>query len=439
LSNPITYLDQAGQSRNSGLFGMLDMTAELALGRRERLWASVAAYGNGWDTEGRTSYAVLDATGALLERYDRRTESAQDGLTADFGLGFRRVVQPQQHDFSVELRGRSNGSDNENRSLKEPLALQDELPDLPTELRLQEAEDGNRELILQVDYVRPFGEGGKLEAGYRGSVRTTENDWLLRLFSPAEAPEPGDASGGDFLHREQFHSAYLTLAQRFGRLSLQGGVRAELASTRFEVGATGEGFDNDYTSIFPSVNLAYDLGGGRQARLTYSKRIERPHAVMLNPHVPTTDPLNRYAGNPHLQARYTHSLGMDLSWVLSAGNVRFAPYYRRTVDSWEQVREVDSAGVSTLTWQNIGSVEAYGATVTASLRQIGRVGGFVSVSGYREVWDVSRLSLGYSSRASFRWSASGNASVNPLPGLFTQVMVSYIPAREVPQGRISSA
>ena len=42
----------------------------------------------------------------------------------------------------------------------------------------------------------------------------------------------------------------------------------------------------DYRSLFPSANLAWDFGHGRNVRLTYSRRLERPSAGMLNPEVP---------------------------------------------------------------------------------------------------------------------------------------------------------
>ncbi|HEX2093265.1 MAG TPA: outer membrane beta-barrel family protein, partial [Longimicrobiaceae bacterium] len=265
----------------------------------------------------------------------------------------------------------------------------------------------------------------------------TDDEDRVDVFSPAGATSPARTTRSAYEYREDFHSVYLTLGRKLGALGLQAGVRAEHAGTSFRLPDTGESFDNEYTSLFPSANLTYDFGQGRQARLNYSKRIERPWPFFLNPRVPSPDPLNRMVGNPSLRPKYTHSLSMDLGWTGPAGTLRLAPYYRWTVDNWEQIRRVDEAGVATHTWENVASIESYGTTLSASLRSTGRVGGSASLSGYRELRDASNLSLDYSSDA-LRWSANANLTVKVTQQLNLQSMVRYNPPRDVPQGRYSA-
>ncbi|HEU4451798.1 MAG TPA: outer membrane beta-barrel family protein, partial [Longimicrobium sp.] len=245
-----------------------------------------------------------------------------------------------------------------------------------------------------------------------------------------------ERSGYDF--RETFHSAYATLSRTFGPLSAQAGVRAERAATRLEVEELPEAFENDYLSFFPSANLRWDAGGGREVRLSYSKRIRRPRASLLNPVDRSNDPLNRNVGNPELEPQHTHSVSLEGSWSGTAGSLRLSPYYRRTSNDWVQIRRVDGAGVSTTTWENLATVESYGASLTASIRPIGGVSGNASVSGAREVRDASNLAEEYSGDA-MRWSARGNVSAKVTEKLAVQAMGYYQPARDVPQGRISSS
>ena len=137
------------------------------------------------------------------------------------------------------------------------------------------------------------------------------------------------------------------------------GARGEFAQTTFSLPLADEEFDSDYNSLFPSMNLSYDLQQGRTVRLNHSRRIGRPYAYILNPSNPSTDPLNRFVGNPHIRPNYTNSIGLDFSKIGSKGTMRFAPYYRKTTDNWDNIRTVDSVGVSTISWAPAGSAMRY--------------------------------------------------------------------------------
>jgi hypothetical protein len=65
------------------------------------------------------------------------------------------------------------------------------------------------------------------------------------------------------------------------------------------------------------------------------------------------------------------------------------------------------------------------------------VGGFLSVSGYREVRDASNLRAEFSG-SSTRLSVTGSASVRATAAVSVEGFASYLPARSVPQGRISA-
>ncbi|HEX7241854.1 MAG TPA: TonB-dependent receptor, partial [Longimicrobiaceae bacterium] len=324
-ASPVTFLEQDGRYRNDGHFGMVDGSAEVKTGKRTTAWSTLSVYLNGSDGEGTTAYLLMDAARAPTERYDRVTSSGWSGLNTDAGVGLRYQIEPQRHELTVEARRNGGRSDTDGRFLRHALGLDGDPLDAPAELTVNESEDLSGDLTLQADYTRPLGKNGKVEAGYRGTLRDTEDDDRLSVFPSESAPVPAWRTGSGYLYEEDFHSLYVTLGHRLGKLGVQAGVRAEQADTRFELRPTGERFDNDYGSVFPSANLSYDFGGGRQARLNYSKRIERPWPFFLNPYVPSADPLNRSVGNPSLKPKYTHSLSLDASWTGPAGTLRVSP------------------------------------------------------------------------------------------------------------------
>ena len=78
----------------------------------------------------------------------------------------------------------------------------------------------------------------------------------------------------------------------------------------------------------------------------------------------------------------------------------------------------------------------HGGRISASVRQLGPVSGLVSVSGHREVRDASNLREDFSG-SSTRFSASSTLSLRATSTLNLQSSLNYLPARQVPQGRIS--
>lgn len=436
LVDPVTLIEQRGTSDDDGMFSMFDLTAELRVGKRGTLWASAWGYGSGADRRGITAYRIGTDLDAAYDHYERETLGEYGFGTRDIGIGFKQVFQPQRHELTVDLRQSRFANDTESRLLRHWIVAGGAPADQSTELTLEDGDSENTDTYLQADYTRPLGAGGKLDVGVRLSLRRQDDDALIRVFDSPDAADPRETTRTGFRYDETFRSAYATVDRRFGKLGVQLGVRAELASTEFTVARTGERFENEYNSIFPSANISYDFGGGRSIRFSYSKRIGRPWPFILNPDVPATDSLNRYVGNPEILPNYTHSLGLDVSWIGSHGTLRLAPYYRHTVDQWDRIRYVDSLGVSTMTWANVAAIRTYGTTLTASLRPAGRISGSVSLNGYVEDRDAGNLSSEYSRRA-LLWSANGNASMKITDELSAQANVRYMPPREVIQGRIA--
>lgn len=436
LTRPVTYLSTNAGTRSHGRFGTLDLSGELRLGARETVWLTASAFRNGYDTDGTTAYALLDADRAPLDRYDRESTFGGGDASGDVAFGIRRVVQPQRDELSLEVRRTSGRQDLDSRSLRDPYDMGGFAATSAEELTTDTGSTDDATTTVQLDWVRPLGGAYRLEAGYRGSLRESEEAHQVRSYLPAAAVAATASMPSTFLYRERFHSAYLTLGRQAGKLSVQVGGRAERAATTLRLPLRGERHDDDYFSFYPSANLAWDFAAGRQLRLTYSKRIDRPFPFFLNPEHPTPDPLNRFVGNPDLEPKYTHSVGLDLSWTGARGALRLSPYYRRTVDNWEQVKTVDSVGISTVTWQNLAAVEAYGSTLTASLPPARRLGGFLALGAFRQVREVGPLAQGVSG-AALRWTANTSLTFQATSVLDLQGMLRYSPPQDLAQGHIS--
>lgn len=434
-AQPVTYIQQDSRNRNSGGSFNADLGAEVKAGSRGTFWADVGIGRNASGIEALTAYTHLDHLRNPTQRYDRVNDREIRGLFGNTAVGYRNVAETGRSEWSLELRRNFNGNDNTSESAKYWLDPNGRALDLAPELTFAGEGQDQSGLSLEANLMRGWGESGQVEIGYRGSWRNTGNDFRMEVEAPGDLSAE-EESAGDFRTRERIHAGFMSANQQIGRFHVQLGVRGEQAEVRRALPLTGETFATRYRDLFPNANISTEMGAGGQLRLSYSKRVDRPWAGMLNPVTPILDPLNRRVGNPYLMPRYTHSLDLMVSQTGRLGSLQLSPYYRRTVNSWDQLRTVDEAGVSTVTWQNLATITSYGASVSASLTQLGPVSGFVSVTGYREVRDASNLRADFSgSSASF--SASSNLSLRVTPALSLQGFLTYLPARNIPQGRIS--
>jgi outer membrane receptor for ferrienterochelin and colicin len=414
-----------------GLFGSADGSFDYTLTKKATLYGTVNGFLGSNDTHASTGYVLNDSTLAETSRYTRADDGDWSGHTPSLTLGLQHVVQAGKNERTLELLQSGSIGDNHNHVVRQtvvPEGIDDQLTQLA-------GDNDYRERSLQFDDTHPLGKKGKVELGYKGMERITTNaSDLIVAGGPAGTPATDDVS---FQDRERFHSGYLTLGSVFGRLSAQLGARGELADREFDARSTAQRYDHDYKSLFPSANVAWDFSKGRTLRFTYSKRIERPSSYLLNPDVLSTDSLNRYVGNPYLGPKFTHSYSVDASWTGSAGLIRLSPYLRDTYDNWDLIYQVDAGGASLGTWQNASSIRTLGVSLTASLRQQGKLGGTASVGVSREQHDASNVSASYL-RNVVGWTANGNLSYRVRKTVDLQAYLRYSPRRALAQGYSSA-
>jgi ferric enterobactin receptor len=382
-------------------------------------------------SDSRTAYSIMNDAHFVQDSYDRH--DARDGGfdVYRFGGGFKQVFEPRKEELTVD--GSLWHRDDINTLLQEKLTRMrsGEPVDVPLEHLLNDVDFGSRNISVQADYFRPLGSG-RLELGLNSWQRSNGNEnQLFNAGHRLPAAVPDVHSGYDYA--ETVSAAYTTLSQTFGKFSSQGGLRLEHTGTTFESRVADASFDRGYTSVFPSFNVMYTLRPGRTARLLFSQRIARPYPAILDPFVPSTDPLSISRGNPDLQPQYTNSFSADLTYTGSRGTIRIAPYYRRTSNIWERIRTVDEDRVATNIWLNGSHSKTIGSNFTMSLRSTGRLSGSTNLNLRHDARDGSNIAAGLQ-RSTVLWSAGGNLALKATQTLTAQLSGTRYSAQPTLQG-----
>ncbi|HET6569703.1 MAG TPA: TonB-dependent receptor, partial [Rhodothermales bacterium] len=435
----VSYLDQLQTENRYNYSHTLNGSLDYTLSKYNSLSASGLLSIRPVNKETSFSdYTDLDASQILVGRFGRTAVNRQSGLNMDYSAAFRHVVEASRNELTAEARfSRDTGDE---RAHFEDDSLQTTGAPLNTWQHLQNnnTDEQTDQGSFQVDYVRPLGVDGKLEAGYKGTLRELNNDFFSETFDAASnAYLPDDSLNNTFAYDEQVHAAYLQTQQTFGAFSVQAGLRAEEALTSFNLKTTNQSFDNDYFSLFPSVFLAYRFGDTRQVKLSYSKRINRPRTWSLNPFSVSTDPLFRFQGNPYLKPEYVHSIELSLVQTSKQTMLTLTPYFRRTVNVIRFIDTFDPSGRTTVTFQNLDKRDSFGAEAIGTLRLGDKLNAFGSVEAYRvnTVGSTQQSSL---SNNAFGWSTRVNATYKVTPNLDVQASWFYRAPMKIEQGRMGS-
>ena len=382
------------------------------------------------------SYALSELGSSLIDTTLRNSPSDQSRLHMDYMLGYQWVKETSRHEFSVEARYFSDESENHGSYVER---LGGELA-LDSVVERQSTLSNNKDFggTFRLDYIRPIGEQGRLETGYKGDLTRINNEFYSETYNTSTGEfQPDIDLNNEFTYDEHIHALYAIYNRQFGDFDAQVGLRAEQALTDFNLKTTSENVENDYFSLFPSAAVSYAFGQMTRLRASYSRRIKRPGVWRLNPFPRYEDRLNLRRGNPYLRPEYINAFELGFNQFTSWGSFSLSPYYRHSSDLIERWLTIDSNGVSTVSWENFATTETYGAEVVGTFRLKDRLRGFANLSLYQFDLDGNNIETDLTNN-SFGWSVSGNATVSILSWLDFQANYFYRAPIKISRGEITA-
>lgn len=434
LLDPVTFLDQTSENHRIDRSHVVNTSLEYALSATSSLTASALLNVGSETSGGFVNYTMLDDSREIASQTTRFSPGTERETSMDYSLGYRWIKEPSRHELTAEARY----SVDDEEELEYYSERSRGVVDTIVELQNTRGDEGNTRMSFQIDYVMPLGESGGLQAGYKGELNSLDNALFSETFDPALGEFTPDIDrNNEFIYDQQIHALYAIVDRKFGRFDAQIGLRAEQAMTDFNLTTTGETFDKEYFSLFPSGALAYELDDARRLRLSYSKRISRPRVWSLNPFPQYDDRLNLRIGNPYLDPEYTHSVELGFNQFAPWGTFGVSPYFRRTTDRIERFLTIDTNGITTLTQANFDYSDSYGAEFVGTYRIREKLTGFVNLSLYRVVLNGESVDADLSNDA-IGWSARVNGTWTIVPGLDLQASYFYRAPAGISNGKMKA-
>lgn len=284
---------------------------------------------------------------------------------SEVSLNYKRSFDQKGHELIAEVKY-IDYWENSDQAFGQQFFLSDGSEDLGRSILQKSVNDEfEKQYLAQLDYSKPLGKEGKLEAGLRTSFRDMVNDYVVSQKNETGTYVPLPGLDNIFLYDENIHAAYGILGNKTGRFSYQAGLRAEWTDVKTTLQETNEINPRNYANLFPSVHLTLELPKENALQLSYSRRVRRPFYNDLSPFVTFSDARNFFSGNPDLEPEFSNALELGHIKTFDKGSFTASVYYRSTKDKIDRIRRVDEAGNSNTRTENLLSEHALGTEFTS--------------------------------------------------------------------------
>ena len=283
---------------------------------------------------------------------------------AAFNLNYKSTIDTAGQDLNVDLdyasydNGIRNGYDNHfldpaGNEYKSSLVFRS---NAPTKVEIFSA---------KADYTYPLTATAKLSAGIKSSYVKTDNDIVFENQN-ANSWQNDLNRSNQFQYTENISAAYVNLHWKLKIAEFQIGLRGEQTNAKGNSITLKEIVNTDYLNIFPTIFLRRKISESHNIGLSYSRRIDRPNYVTLNPFVYNIDLYTFARGNPYLKPQFTNLI--ELSHVYKS-KLYITLGHSQTNDAITEVT-VLNAEDKTLTVgdQNLAKKEAFYLSLSFPLK-----------------------------------------------------------------------
>ena len=285
---------------------------------------------------------------------------------------------------------------------------------------------------FQSDFVKPIGNGGRMETGLKGIIRKQDADYTFKTLLNTGIWQDTANLSNRFILNDQIYAGYIIYSNTIGPISYQGGIRVEDQIKKIEQKTDIETINISLFNYFPSAHVKWDVNKENAIQISYSKRVNRPSPRQLNPFINVEDIYNISYGNPYLKPEYTSSYELGHSLNFGKTNINSTLFYRRTTNKITQLTDLHAGHTTSedtlvSTYKNLASGSTLGLEIVASetFTNWWRANG--SFSFFKAKLDGYPLSdsTKQSASESNSWTAKMTSSFTIMKNLELQVNVNY--------------
>jgi outer membrane receptor protein involved in Fe transport len=287
--------------------------------------------------------------------------------TIQYAVNFDKQFETSGHKLTFDFQY-EDSTDNENSEVN---------VNGTTSERVANLVDSQR-ILLQTDYVLPIGENSQFEAGYRGNFNTQNTDYIVSFLDDNTNTFNVDQNLTNlFNYREYLTAFYTQFGSKVGKFSYLLGLRMENTRLTLDQPTSGDFNKKNYTGLFPTVNLSYELSESENLTLAYNRRLRRPRSYFINPFPSRSSVTSVFQGNPDLDPSYSGQFNLGYVKRFGKFTLDASAYYSHATDGFSFV-SFDTGTTVLVNGQelpvinrtpiNLATEDAYGTEFTLGYR-----------------------------------------------------------------------
>ncbi len=373
----------------------------------------------------------------------RTSSQLEDDLGYEFNVDFKHQFKRSGEELTANA---SYGRDKEDGTND---FIQEFTSKAPSSGRKNITSEDGKNINLQADYVLPFSEDSKFEAGYRSQIRKsfdTQDSDTLSVANQVYLPDYGISNDFDFT--STVHALY---ANYQGKVSDKIGYQVGLRAEQFNLNSTYLSKDPDVTEketkakqdffrLYPTLFLTYKVGDdGDKIQFSYSRRVQRARGWQVNPFLNVSDDMNRRQGNPNLKPEDVH--GFELSFAKTFGKVNLisSAYFNHTSEVMQPfVYFVDTiSSVTYSRWENLTSRNLSGFEFISKVN---------ATKDFDFTFNLNLININYKANEAYNVKASNGFAYNSnltanyrfTPTFSGQIRGEYNSSRVMAQGKMNA-
>jgi len=436
-----SIVDNRSDNTNLGLNHNIRGGFDYFLGERTTLGLSgtVSIRGNNRDED--IFYQYFNNP-SLTGTSDRLSRQDEDDFGYDLSLDVKHQFSREGEELVANVaygHSTEDGTNTFDQTFTDPMAALDS--------RINRTDELGRNMNFQLDYVRPFNDESKMEAGYRTIIRRSEDgQYSERFMNETQAYVPDYSISNEFDMESIVHAIYTNYQNKFtDNLGVQVGLRAEQAylNTQYisvdpDIPAAERNTPGrlDYFRLYPSIFLTQEFGDRNQLQLSYTRRVNRPRGWQVNPFINVSDPLNIRQGNPNMMPEDIHSMELSYGKQWEGVTLTSSAFYRRMNDVIQPIiiHVDDESSATTMQWNNISRNETSGLEVISQINVTRSIDVMANANlSHTRFHGSSEFDI--APNKGFNWDVNATANYRIIPNLSAQVRAEYRAPRVMAQGK----
>ncbi|MDI9880608.1 TonB-dependent receptor domain-containing protein [Flectobacillus longus] len=370
----------------------------------------------------------------LIRTTYRQQDEKETEPNSEYALTYRRDFDKKNHSFSAEVRYIDNWERSDQLFTQNAFKPNGSVDKAQTLLQNSLNDEYEKQWLFQTDYSKPIHKDGKVEVGARANFRDMVNDYVVNQQNENGVFVPLPGLKNYFIYTENINAVYGIVGDKYKKLSYQIGLRAEWTNVKTTLRETNEVNPRNYSNLFPSAHIAWEIPNENSLQLSFSRRVRRPFYNDLSPFATFSDSRNFFGGNPNLNPEFTNAFEIGHIKYFKFGSLSSSLFYRDTKDKIQTIRSVNDLGFATTRPENLTGEKSFGLDIASQVNFYQWWKSDFSFSIFNADMDGSNIDENYK-RNTQSWFARHTSKFSLPNRLDIQVRANYEAPQKTVQGR----